>query len=83
MPQTWQQTRNESDRLRRIASAWRQMARVEAAIARDLMHGVGDWPWTPPPPRERPVAPMPPAHCETAFRSWFDGLCAECKAVDP
>ena len=54
-----------------------------ATEARYLMHGVGDWPWTPPSPRERPVAPMPPAHCETEFRSWFDGLCAECKAVDP
>ena len=37
MPATWRDTRNESERWRRIASAWRQMARVEAAIARDLM----------------------------------------------
>ena len=36
MPATWRDTRNESERWRRIASAWRQMARVEAAIARDL-----------------------------------------------
>ena len=39
MPATWRDTRNESERWRRIASAWRQMARVEAAIARDLMKG--------------------------------------------
>ena len=37
MPATWRDTRNESERWRRIASAWRQMARVEAAIARDLI----------------------------------------------